>query len=41
MSIEVSIASSQVRFRLPKSDLIMLNQVDVGLLRGRWYGALA
>ena len=35
------IASSQVRFRLRKSGLMMLNQVDVGLLRGHWDGALA
>ena len=41
MSIAVLIASSQVRMRLRKSDLIMLNQVDVGLPLGRWYGALA
>ena len=41
MSIAVFIASSQVRFRLQKSDLIMLDQVGVGLPRGRWYGALA
>ena len=34
MSIAVFIASSQVTLRLPKSDLIMLNQVDVGLRRG-------
>ena len=41
MSIAVFIASSQVRFRLRKSDLIMLNQVDVVLPRGHWYGVLA
>ena len=41
MSVAVFIASSQVRFRLRKSYLIMLDQVDVGLPRGRWYGALA
>ena len=41
MSIAVLIASSQVRMRLRKSDLVMLNQVDVGLPLGRWYGALA
>ena len=41
MSLALFIASSQVRFRLQKSDLIMLDQVDVGLPRGRRYGALA
>ena len=33
----MSIASSHVRFRLQKSELIMLNQVDVGLPCGHWY----
>ena len=41
MSLALFIASSQVRFRLQKPDLIMLDQVDVGLPRGRRYGALA
>ena len=36
MSMVVFIVSSQARFRLQKSDLIMLNQVNVGLRRGRW-----
>ena len=31
------IASTQVRFRSRTSDLIMLNQDDVGLPRGHWY----
>ena len=40
MSIALFIASSQVRFRLRKFDLMMFNQVDVRLPRGRWYGTL-
>ena len=37
MFIAVFIASTQMRFRSRTSDLIMLNQDDVGLPRGHWY----
>ena len=39
MFIAVFIASTQMRFRSRTSDLIMLNQDDVGLPRGHWYVA--